>query len=104
MINEEIRRISERIVETLSPQKIYLFGSYANDTHTADSDYDIYVICPDGAGDAIFLSQQGYRSLRDIRKTPIDLLVGFESKFEERSKHPTLENEVKRTGVLLYEK
>lgn len=104
MITEEIKKISQKIVETLSPQKIYLFGSYAKDTNTSDSDYDIYVICPDGAGDAITLSQQGYRALRGFRKTPVDLLIGFESKFKERAEYPTLEQEVKRTGVVLYER
>ena len=103
MINDELRDISQKIVEVLSPRKIYLFGSYAKDTYTADSDYDIYVICPDGAGDAIALSQQGYRALRGIRKKPVDLLVGFESNFKERAELPTLEQEVKRTGVVLYE-
>ncbi len=103
MINDELKNISQKIVEALSPRKIYLFGSYAKDNYTADSDYDIYVICPDGAGDAIILSQQGYRALRGIRKKPVDLLVGFESKFNERAEMPTLEQEVKMTGVVLYE-
>lgn len=104
MITDELKHISQRIVEALSPCKIYLFGSYAKDTYTENSDYDIYVICPDGAGDAISLSQRGYRALRGIRKKPVDLLIGFESKFKERENLPTIEQEVKRTGVLLYEK
>jgi len=104
VVNDEVKRISQRIVETLSPLKIYLFGSYAKDTYTADSDYDIYVVCHDDAGDAIALSQKGYRALRGVRKKPVDLLVGFESKFRERSELPTLEQEVLKTGVVLYEK
>ena len=93
----------EKVCENYKIEAIILFGSYAKDNYTADSDYDIYVICPDGAGDAIILSQQGYRALRGIRKKPVDLLVGFESKFNERAEMPTLEQEVKMTGVVLYE-
>ncbi len=104
MVNDEITRISQRIVEVLAPIKVYLFGSYAKDTYDEESDYDFYVICPDDAGDAVSLSQRGYRALRGLRRKPVDLLVGFESKFKERSLLPTLEQEVSRTGVVLYEK
>ena len=104
MLTEELKQISNKLVEVLSPNRIYLFGSYANNTYTDDSDYDLYIVCPDNAGDAISLSQLGYRSLRGIRTKPVDILVGFESRFNERELLPTIEQEVSRTGVLLYEK
>ena len=47
MIDEqEIRFLSERIVETFHPQRIYLFGSYASGKPTPDSDVDLLVILP----------------------------------------------------------
>ncbi len=104
MVNEEIRSIVKRLAEALSPSKIYLFGSYAKDTYRADSDYDLYVLVPDNAGNPIDLAAQGYRSLQGIRKTPVDLVVGRETSFQRRSQMPTLEREIKRDGVLLYEK
>lgn len=38
-----------RIVATMQPEAIYLFGSHARGEATADSDYDLLVIVPDNA-------------------------------------------------------
>ena len=104
MVNDEIRGIAKRLAETLSPSKIYLFGSYAKDIYREDSDYDLYVLVPDNAGHPLDLATQGYRSLRGMQRKPVDLLVGRETSFQKRSQMPTIEREVKRDGVLLYEK
>ncbi len=104
MITEEARRINERLKAEMQPKRIYLFGSYARNTQREDSDYDFYIVMPDGAGNEIALAQKAYRSLRGVRKTPVDIVVGGESAFEERKALPTLEREVFRDGVLLYEK
>ena len=69
-----------------------------------DSDYDFYVVVPDDAGNKIELSQKAYKSLRWVRKRPVDIVVGYESSFDERAKEDTLEKVVKQEGVLLYEK
>ena len=104
MINNEINAIKDRIRLTVMPKRIYLFGSFAKDTCNEDSDYDFYVVVPDDAGNQIELSQKAYKSLRGIRKRPVDIVVGYESSFEERAKENTLEKIVKQEGVLLYEK
>lgn len=102
MINDEILKISDRIQSSTSPRMIYLFGSFAKDTYTEDSDYDFYVIVPDDSGDKIQLAQQAYRSLRGIRKRPVDIVIGYESAFQERAQLETLEKTVKEEGVVLY--
>ncbi|HIR13179.1 MAG TPA: nucleotidyltransferase domain-containing protein [Candidatus Choladousia intestinavium] len=104
MINNEINAIKDRICMTIMPKRIYLFGSFAKDNYNEDSDYDFYVVVPDDAGNKIELSQKAYKSLRGVRKRPIDIVVGYESSFEERAKENTLEKVVKQEGVLLYEK
>lgn len=38
MINEEIATIKDKILETVMPKRIYLFGSYAKDTYNEESD------------------------------------------------------------------
>ena len=91
MINNEINAIKDRICMTIMPKRIYLFGSFAKDTY-------------DDAGNKIELSQKAYKSLRGVRKRPVDIVVGYESSFEERAKENTLEKVVKQEGVLLYEK
>ena len=103
MLTEEAKIISERLKE-MNPRRIYLFGSYARGTEREDSDYDFYLVMPDDAGNEILLSQKAYRSLRGIRKTPVDIVVGHESAFERLKNQPTLEREVAQGGVLLYEK
>ena len=104
MITEEARLISDKLRLEMNPVKIYLFGSYAKNTYHADSDYDFYLVMPDDSGNEILLGQKAYRSLRGIRKTPVDIVIGHESSFETLKFQPTLEREVFRDGVLVYEK
>ena len=104
MINQEINAIKDRIRITIRPKRIYLFGSFAKDTYNEYSDYYFYIVVPDDAGNKLELSQKAYKSLRGIRRRPVDIVVGYESSFDERSKENTLEKVVKQEGVLLYEK
>lgn len=103
MINEEIRAIADRIRENLSPKKIYLFGSFARGDTQKHSDYDFYVVMPDGSGNPIELCQHAYCSLLGLkRQRGADIIVGHESAFAERKNRPTIEREVAREGILLY--
>lgn len=104
MLTEEAKKINDCLKSAMQPSKIYLFGSYAKNTQHEGSDYDFYIVMPDNAGNEISLSQKAYRSLRGIRKTPVDIVVGHETSFELLKNQPTLEREVARDGILLYEK
>ena len=104
MLTDEAKLINERLKATLNPNRIYLFGSYAKNTQHEGSDYDFYVVMPDDAGNEILLGQKAYRSIRGLRKTPVDIVVGHESAFEKLKTQPTIEREVARDGILLYEK
>ncbi len=92
------------IQNSVNPQKIYLFGSYADSTYTNESDLDLCIVT----------SLQGLRKidiLRKIRKAmvrgvdmPIDLLVYDDDDFNERSiLTTTMEHKIVKEGVLLYE-
>ena len=90
MINEEINAIKDQIIGTVMPKRLYLFGSFANDTYNEDSDYDFYVVVPDDAGNQIEISQRAYKSLRVIRKRPVDIVVGLNLLLkEEQRKTPS---------------
>lgn len=102
MVTQEISAINKKIQDAIMPKLIYLFGSYAKDTFTSDSDYDFYIVVSDDAGDKIELSQKAYKSLRGIRTRPVDIVVGHESYFNKRINEETLEKHVFREGVLLY--
>lgn len=103
MPNDEIYALRDRLVEQLSPRKIYLFGSYAYGTPREDSDYDFYIVLDDSRTDWHGETVKAYRAIRNARTHPVDILVGTESKFEKRKKLPTIEQEVFQKGVLLYE-
>ncbi|MCC8060498.1 MAG: nucleotidyltransferase domain-containing protein [Clostridiales bacterium] len=94
--------IKGKICFAVSPKQVYLFGSFARDDYTDDSDYDFYIVVPDDAGDKIELSQKAYKSLRGIRKSPVDIVVGYETSFDNRAQNDTLERIVKQEGILLY--
>lgn len=102
MVNDEIITISDRLKNVIKPKQIYLFGSFAKDTYTSDSDYDFYLVVSDDAGDTITISQKAYKSLRGIRKRPVDIVVSHESNFCERKELDTLERNVLKEGILLY--
>lgn len=91
------------ILSSVNPRKIYLFGSYADNTYTDESDLDLCIVT----------SLQGLRKidvLRKIRKAmvqdvdmPIDLLVYDDDDFNERSiLTTTMEHKIAQEGVLLY--
>ncbi len=103
MVNSEILAIRDKICSSVRPKKIYLFGSFAKDDYTDDSDYDFYIVVADDAGNTIDLAQKAYKSLRGVRKRPVDIVVGSETSFENRAEKTTLESTVKREGILIYE-
>ena len=49
------------------------------------------------------LTYETYRATSDIKRRPIDILVGSESMFNRRKRFASIESEVHRKGVLLYE-
>jgi len=103
-VTDELLRIKDAIVQAVPAVKIYLFGSYANGLANEDSDYDIYVVIPDGSIRPIEAIQSIYRSMRGQREKPMDILAGTVETFERRSKQVTLERKIADEGVLLYAK
>ena len=103
VITGEIDKIKDIIVKTVTPERIYLFGSYVYGTPDADSDYDLYVIVPDESDRPLVLTERIYNALfANTGGKPIDILVKRFSDFEARKPLPTIEREVSTKGVLLY--
>ena len=102
MPSDEINEICEQFIAQLAPSKVYLFGSFADGTNQDLSDFDFYIVMRDGTGNLVDLTAQAYRSIRGIKRRPVDIIVGTESRFQERSAMPTIEKEVASKGVLLY--
>ena len=104
MINDEIREMTRRFVETLHPVKIILFGSYAKDTYRDDSDYDFYIIMPDDTKqNMIDATTAAYCSLKGMKgRKAVDILMNRQNQFEYRKNQPTMERIAEREGVVLY--
>ena len=104
-VNDEIMKIADRIRTAVDPEKIYLFGSYANGVPSEDSDYDLYIIVSDDAERPLEIKRRIYKELgKSKMPVPVDIIAKHSSAFLEMSVLPTLERTVAREGVLLYER
>ena len=103
MTVKEIEELKDQFVDQLEPIRIYLFGSFANGTYKEDSDFDFYIVVDDRIKDLKEMTTRAYRAIRRIKNRPVDIVVGTESRFESRKNIPSVENEVLKKGVLLYE-
>jgi predicted nucleotidyltransferase len=105
MANTEIAAVKDIILKTVDCERIYLFGSYAYGMPNENSDYDFYVVLQDGDEKPVIIMENIYWNLRLIkRKTPVDILAGHKSRFEERARFLTLEQKIFKEGVTLYER
>jgi predicted nucleotidyltransferase len=66
-----------RVVNSVHPLKVVLFGSRARGDDRAGSDIDFLVVVPDGS-DRSQLYKDGYRSMIGLG-TPVDILIVEES-------------------------
>ena len=100
---EQIMLLKNCIIGAISPLKVYLFGSFADGTNKAESDFDFYVIVADDEQNLLELAQKAYRAMRGKKDRPVDIVVVRQSKFEERKNWKlSLEREIDDKGVLLY--
>lgn len=99
---DEIDALKDCFVRQLSPLRIYLFGSYATNEYNEESDFDFFIVVDDSYTNLTDLIAKAYKSIRGIKKHPVDILVNTNKCFEERKHLPTLEREVFEKGVLLY--
>ena len=99
VLNEMVRLIAERF----HPEKIILFGSYANGQPTADSDLDLLIVMRvDGS-----LRKKANEidlALAD-RMVPMDVIVVTPQQFERRKDAiGTIVREAAREGKVIYER
>lgn len=80
----EIEQLKECIVEQLLPMQIYLFGSYANNTFTNDSDLDFYIVVKDDVADIPVEMARAYKAIRGVKQHPVDIVLGTRSRFEAK--------------------
>uniref|UniRef100_UPI004056219D nucleotidyltransferase domain-containing protein n=1 Tax=Candidatus Electrothrix sp. TaxID=2170559 RepID=UPI004056219D len=111
---EDKREYLPEIVKNIKkadPYKIILFGSYATDAYSEDSDLDLLVVLNswgiaknygEKMRNKLLVRRKIYNLSKEI---PIDLLVYTRGEYEVVLKSEnSFCNEIKKTGKILYEK
>lgn len=97
---EQINNVVSKIVQSVNPTKVILFGSYANGQPNENSDLDLLII--KNTDNPLNKRASEIRQyLRGI-KIPMDILVYTENEYKEQlnSKYSLLSNIVEKGKVL----
>lgn len=98
---ELLDNVARLIVEKARPKLIVLFGSRARGNSGQDSDFDLFVMIPDGCS-AETIDREIRRCLIDS-SVSYDLLVLTESEYHDRRREGwLLFAEIEREGKVLY--
>jgi len=99
---ELVDTIVRRLVQSLKPERILMFGSHVWGTPTADSDVDLLVIVADAEMPAYKRARAGYKALRGLR-LPKDIVVLTQAEFDRQSTVTcSLAHRVLELGRVLY--
>jgi predicted nucleotidyltransferase len=91
------------VVPEVSPEKIYLFGSYATNNYNSESDMDLFFVI-DYNGSLKKIRRKISSLLKD-RLIPIDIIVYSKEKMEKhKTIIGTLPYRINQEGKLIYEK
>lgn len=97
-----VAQLIDRLVPTLRPEEIYLFGSQARDEARPDSDYDVLLVVGSSDEPAYRREQAAYRALWGLG-APVDVVVLTRAEFERQARVVTsLPATVRREGRRVY--
>jgi len=103
-IKQEIINLTNKIIEVTSPQKIYLFGSFAYGKPSNDSDIDLCIIIRDNQARKRDLIKSIRKSISKVATVPVDILIYNEEEFSKRAKLcSTIEYKIANEGISIYE-
>lgn len=103
VVQMELEKLKEIIINTLPIEQIYLFGSYAYGNPQKDSDLDLFIVLKDEVQLRDIEAAIKIRlAIADYQTMPLDLIVTKKSQYLERKIAPTLERKIAREGILLY--
>ena len=103
-VRAQLDTICRIILDTVEAEKIYLFGSYAYGTPNKDSDFDIYVVIPDGSANPFDVMTNIRVAIPNNFGMPLDIIADYASRFNWYKDKPTLQRKMIREGVLLYDR
>ena len=102
-VSETLPEAVQRIAQALRPDKIILFGSYANGTPTPDSDVDLLVVMNTTASS----KERSWAVSRLLmpRPFPVDILVRTPKEIKQAfDKRDFFIEEIMTQGKVLYER
>lgn len=99
---KDIRQYANAIVRTFNPERVVLFGSYAEGHPTEDGDVDLLVVMSHKGRDV----EHAFEIRRTIPRTfPLDLVVRTPEGVQHRLRqNDTFLTAIWRTGKTLYER
>ena len=98
---QAVQQLVDRVVETVHPLRVILFGSGARNEASARSDIDLLVVMPDGTHRRR-TSQALYRRIRGLA-VPFDILVATPKDLEiHRDNVGLIYRKVLQEGVEVY--
>jgi uncharacterized protein len=103
---ELIDDIVKNLVNSLNPEQIILFGSYAYGEPNRDSDFDLLIVTKPSPEKGYQLAQKAYKSLNSLCLTiPVDLVVATQAEVTSKSTVPSsLISRAVHQGKILYER
>ncbi len=97
-----LTEIVDRVVETLHPQRVYLFGSRALGESNDDSDYDLMVLVANRSEPIAVLAKRAHSALWGVGASA-DIVVWDAERFDSRLHlRASLPATVIRDGRLIY--
>jgi uncharacterized protein len=98
----DVARVTETLVRTFRPERIYVFGSQARRSTSYHSDLDLFVVVPEAAEFPHRLAQEAYRAIGH-HVLPLDMVFMGSEEFDWRAGVvASLPATVQREGQLLY--
>ena len=105
LVKGQLETAKEIILSLLPVERIYLFGSYAWGAPHEESDLDLFIVVSDELPGRDIDAASKVRMAFENRVTmPADILVRWKRDFDQRKMLPTLEYQIARSGILLYER
>ncbi len=103
--NNQIEEIKNIIIDTVDPEKIILFGSYANGSPTEQSDVDLFLVMKENGKKKYEIVQDVRLALRDNFFVGKDILVDFIERYQRYRNIPySFIGHIETTGKVLYER
>jgi len=102
-IRVELEKLKELIVNAISVEQIYLFGSHAYGTPHKNSDLDLYVVLKDDVPMRdLDAGLQIRMAIARKKSMSVDIITKKKKDFVKRLDEITLERKVNRDGICIY--